>query len=68
MVVLTSFSDRSRILDTLDAGAAGYVLKDAEPDELLRGIHAAAAGESPLEPRVASEVLAQLREGDRRPC
>ena len=37
VVVLTSFSDRERILDALDAGAVGYLLKDAEPDELLRG-------------------------------
>ena len=43
VVVLTSFSDRERILDALDAGAVGYLLKDAEPDELLRGIRAAAA-------------------------
>ena len=37
VVVLTSFSDRERILDALDAGATGYLLKDAEPEELLRG-------------------------------
>jgi DNA-binding NarL/FixJ family response regulator len=61
VVVLTSFSDRERILDALDAGAAGYLLKDAEPEELLRGIQAAAAGEAPLAPRAASEVLAERR-------
>jgi DNA-binding NarL/FixJ family response regulator len=57
IVVLTSFSDRERILDALDAGAIGYLLKDAEPDELLRGIRAAARGEAPLDPKVASAVL-----------
>jgi DNA-binding NarL/FixJ family response regulator len=57
VVVLTSFSDRERILQALDAGAVGYLLKDAEPEELLRGIRAAARGESPLAPRAASEVL-----------
>jgi DNA-binding NarL/FixJ family response regulator len=62
VVVLTSFSDRARILDALDAGAAGYLLKDAEPDELLRGIHAAAAGEAPLAPRAASALLEERRE------
>jgi DNA-binding NarL/FixJ family response regulator len=36
VLVLTSFSDRDRILKALDAGACGYLLKDAEPDELLR--------------------------------
>jgi DNA-binding NarL/FixJ family response regulator len=63
IVVLTSFSDRSRILDAIDAGAIGYLLKDAEPDELLRGIRAAARGESPLDPKAASTVL--TRTGDR---
>ncbi len=57
VVVLTSFSDRERILDALDAGAVGYLLKDAEPSELLRGIRAAARGESPLDPRAARTVL-----------
>jgi DNA-binding NarL/FixJ family response regulator len=57
VVVLTSFSDRERILQALDAGAVGYLLKDAEPDELLRGLRAAARGESPLAPRAASAVL-----------
>lgn len=57
VVVLTSFSDRERILDALDAGAVGYLLKDAEPTELLRGIRAAARGESPLDPRAARTVL-----------
>jgi DNA-binding NarL/FixJ family response regulator len=57
VVVLTSFSDRERIIDALDAGAIGYLLKDAEPAELLRGIRAAARGEAPLDPKVASAVL-----------
>jgi DNA-binding NarL/FixJ family response regulator len=58
VVVLTSFSDREQIMAALDAGASGYLLKDAEPDELLRGIRAAARGESPLDPKAAREVLA----------
>jgi DNA-binding NarL/FixJ family response regulator len=57
VVILTSFADRERILDALDAGAVGYLLKDAEPDELERGVHAAARGESPLAPRAATAVL-----------
>ena len=66
VVVLTSFSDPERILDALDAGAIGYLLKGADPDELLRGIRAAARGESPLAPKAASAVLA-ARAG-RRPA
>jgi DNA-binding NarL/FixJ family response regulator len=57
VVVLTSFSDRDRILGALDAGAVGYLLKDAEPDELVRGVRAAARGESPLDPKAATTVL-----------
>ena len=63
VVVLTSFSDRERILDALDAGAVGYLLKDAEPEELIRGIRAAAAGESPLAPRAATAVLHARAQG-----
>ncbi len=62
VVVLTSFSDRERILDAIDAGAVGYLLKDAEPDELLRGIEAAARGESPLAPKAARAVLSARAE------
>jgi DNA-binding NarL/FixJ family response regulator len=62
VVVLTSFSDRDRILGALDAGAVGYLLKDAEPDELLRGVRAAARGESPLDPKAATAVLSARAE------
>jgi DNA-binding NarL/FixJ family response regulator len=57
VVVLTSFSDRERILRALDAGAVGYLLKDAEPDELGKAIRAAARGESPLDPKAARALL-----------
>jgi DNA-binding NarL/FixJ family response regulator len=57
VVVLTSFSDRERILAALDAGAVGYLLKDADPEELLAGIRAAARGESPLDPKAARALL-----------
>jgi len=59
VVVLTSFSDNTRIHDALDAGALGYLLKDAEASEVVRAIRAAARGESPLDPRVARAVLAR---------
>jgi DNA-binding NarL/FixJ family response regulator len=62
VLVLTSFSDRQRILNAIDAGAIGYLLKDAEPDELIRGILAAARGESPLSPKAAQTLLATRRE------
>lgn len=59
VVVLTSFSDRARILDALDAGAIGYLLKDAEPEDLLRGVRAAARGDWPLDPRAARLLLGE---------
>ena len=62
VVVLTSFSDRDRILAALDAGAVGYLLKDAEPEELVRGVRAAARGESPLDPKAATAVLSARAE------
>jgi DNA-binding NarL/FixJ family response regulator len=62
VVVLTSFSDRERILGALDAGAVGYVMKDAGPDELASAIRAAARGESPLDPQAARALLAARRE------
>jgi DNA-binding NarL/FixJ family response regulator len=57
VLVLTSFSDRTRILGALKAGACGYMLKDASSDEVAEGIRAAARGESPLDPRAARTVL-----------
>jgi DNA-binding NarL/FixJ family response regulator len=57
VVVLTSFADRKRILAALDGGAVGYLLKDADPEELLRGIRSAAQGQSPLAPLAASALL-----------
>jgi DNA-binding NarL/FixJ family response regulator len=57
VLVLTSYSDRDRILAALDAGAVGYLLKDAEPEDLLAGIRAVARGESPLHPRAARALL-----------
>jgi DNA-binding NarL/FixJ family response regulator len=57
VVILTSFSERDRILDAIAAGAVGYLLKDAEPDELLRGVRSAAQGESPFSPKAAKALL-----------
>ncbi len=57
VLVLTSFSDRRRIMGALDAGAVGYLLKDASAEEVVRGIRAAAEGGSPLDPRAARSLL-----------
>ena len=65
VVMLTAFSDRDRVVAALDAGAIGYLLKDAEPQEVLDAIRAAARGEAPLAPRAARELLA-ARSGEQR--
>ena len=57
IVVLTSFSDRDRVLAAIDAGASGYQLKDADTEILLASIRNAAAGQAPFDPRVTREVL-----------
>jgi DNA-binding NarL/FixJ family response regulator len=61
VVILTSFSDRDRIVRALDAGAIGYILKDALPDEVARAVRAAARGESPLDPKAARMLIASRR-------
>ncbi len=62
VVVLTSFSDQERIIAALDAGAIGYLLKDVDPAELVRGVRAAARGESPLHPKAARSLLSSRTE------
>ena len=57
VVILTSFSERERVADALQAGAVGYLLKDSEPAQLVAALHAAAAGHAPLDPRVARTLL-----------
>lgn len=62
VVILTSFSDREQVLAALDAGASGYLLKDADPEELIRGVRAASRGEAPIAPKAAREVIASRSE------
>lgn len=57
VLILTSFSDADRIVAALDAGAVGYLLKDAEPDEVVQGVRQVRRGESPIHPRAARQLL-----------
>ena len=66
VVILTSFADDELVMRAIQAGAAGYVLKEADNAELLRAISAAAEGKSALDPTVTMRVLAQVREQGRR--
>ena len=65
VLVLTSYSDNERILDALDAGAVGYLLKDADPDDVLTGIRAVTRGESPIHPKAARALLGARSAGGR---
>jgi DNA-binding NarL/FixJ family response regulator len=57
VLILTSFSDVRRITAALGVGAAGYLLKDASAEDVVRGIRAAAAGGTPLDPQMARLLL-----------
>ncbi len=61
VLVLTSFSDQTRILEALSAGADGYLLKHAEPDEIAAGIRSVFEGGSPLDPKAARVLLESRR-------
>jgi NarL family two-component system response regulator LiaR len=64
VIVLTSFLDDERLMPALQAGAAGYLLKDVEPAELARAVRSACADEALIDPTVASRLLHTLS-GDR---
>jgi len=57
VIILTSFAEHARIQEALEAGAVGYLLKDAEPEVITRALRDAAAGGVPLSPRAAAALL-----------
>jgi DNA-binding NarL/FixJ family response regulator len=61
VLVLTTYDTDTDVVPALEAGATGYLLKDAPRDELVRAIRAAARGESVLAPSVATRLVSQLR-------
>lgn len=62
ILVLTTYDGDTDILRAIEAGAAGYLLKDAPPSELYRAVRAAAAGGSPLSPSVAARLVNRVRD------
>jgi len=67
VVVLTSFLEDERLLPAIQAGAAGYMLKNAEPAELARAIRAAVDGETLIDPVVASRLVHAIADPPRLP-
>ncbi len=60
VLVLTSFTSDDKVFAAIKAGAAGYLLKDSDPDDLIRAIHQVQRGESSLHPAIAHRLLTQL--------
>lgn len=60
ILVLSSFSEEVQIVESMRAGALGYLLKSARPDELIEGIRRVYAGEMPLDPHVARQLVITL--------
>lgn len=61
VIVLTVFSDKEKVLESLEAGAAGYLLKTAMPHEIIRGLQEVFLGGAALSPPVAKMVLEEMR-------
>ncbi len=61
VVMLTTFADSRKVMDSLEAGAVGYLMKDSAPGDVLAGVVAAADGGSPLDPRVARALVEAQR-------
>jgi NarL family two-component system response regulator LiaR len=64
VIVLTSFLDDDRLLPAIRAGAAGYLLKNAQPQELARAIRTANDGEALIDPAVAARLVEALASGE----
>jgi len=63
VLILTTYSTDADILAAVEAGATGYLLKDAPPEDVVAAVHAAARGETVLAPPVAARLLGRVRAG-----
>jgi DNA-binding NarL/FixJ family response regulator len=67
VLVLTTYDTEADVVPAIEAGATGYLLKDAPREELFRAVRAAARGESVLSPSVAAKLIGQVRAPAREP-
>jgi DNA-binding NarL/FixJ family response regulator len=61
VLVVTVSASEADVLEALEAGAAGYLLKDSSPEEIVRALRAALDGDTPLSPRVARLIVERAR-------
>ena len=66
VIVLTSFDDREKVYLSVKAGAAGYLLKDADPQELAEAIRTVQRGDALLNPSIAAKLMQEVAEGGPR--
>ncbi|MCA1056547.1 response regulator transcription factor [Rossellomorea aquimaris] len=64
VLMLTSFSDQNHVIPAIEAGAAGYQLKDIEPDELVSSIRKLLSGENSLHPKATNHLLTRISKQD----
>ncbi|HBJ00431.1 MAG TPA: DNA-binding response regulator, partial [Lysinibacillus sp.] len=67
ILMLTSFSDRDHVVPAMEAGAAGYQLKDIEPDELVLSIRRIMRGENTLHPEATTTLEMDRQEAENAP-
>ena len=65
VLMLTSFADEELVLDAINAGAAGYVLKQLDTTDLLKAVRAVGLGDAVLDPAVTRNVLQQMRQAQK---
>ena len=61
VMVCTAFGDEAHVLQSIEAGASGYLLKDSEPDNMLNEIRSLHGGGSPISPLIARQILTRFR-------
>lgn len=67
IMMLTSFSDQDHVIPAIEAGAAGYQLKDIEPDELVDSIRKLVRGENSLHPKATNHLLKRVSQNNQPP-